>query len=101
MVLFRERSFRTILSSSERLVRRQHAPECPLVTVATDGETYGHHFKFGDLALAMRWSLKRGPGFPRDKLRRVSGHHAPEFEVEINNGPPCEVLRGVCPRLAR
>jgi len=27
-----------------------------MINVATDGETYGHHFKFGDLCLAYGWN---------------------------------------------
>ena len=29
-----------------------HAPHTQMVNIATDGETYGHHHKFGDMALA-------------------------------------------------
>ncbi len=31
-----------------------------LVNTATDGETYGHHFKFGDMALASAFNALRG-----------------------------------------
>jgi alpha-amylase/alpha-mannosidase (GH57 family) len=47
-------AFERALTSSEILVRlfKAAAVGRPLVNVATDGETYGHHFKFGDLCLA-------------------------------------------------
>ena len=47
-------AFEKALVSSEALVAvfKRAAARGPLVNVATDGETYGHHFKFGDLCLA-------------------------------------------------
>jgi len=51
-------AYEKLLSSGENFLARieeafgvsQDGPE--LVSLATDGESYGHHFKFGDLALA-------------------------------------------------
>jgi alpha-amylase/alpha-mannosidase (GH57 family) len=47
-------AFERALTSSRQLIElfAQSADPSPLVNVATDGETYGHHFKFGDLCLA-------------------------------------------------
>jgi len=51
-------AFEGLLSSGESFARRligifdQHSPENQLAHIATDGETYGHHHKFGDMALA-------------------------------------------------
>ncbi|MDY6881589.1 MAG: DUF3536 domain-containing protein [Desulfatiglans sp.] len=52
-------AYENILSSGEALLSRiRHAlkegkEERPrLINIATDGESYGHHFKFGDLALS-------------------------------------------------
>ncbi len=59
-----------------------------LIHIATDGETYGHHKKFGDMALA--YALKEG--LPSREfeiinygafLKRVP----PVYEVEIDEGP--------------
>ena len=47
-------AFEKALTSSKSLVELfvRRANGAPLLTVATDGETYGHHFKFGDLCIA-------------------------------------------------
>src|SRR6185369_13852121 len=52
--LARAIAFEGALGSSRALVERfiSVARGGDLVNVATDGETYGHHFKFGDLGLA-------------------------------------------------
>ena len=58
-----------------------------MVNVATDGETYGHHFKFGDLCLAHALE-EEAPA----KSLHVTNYaafldkHQPAFEVEINSG---------------
>src|SRR6202022_5198289 len=59
-------AFESLLRSSRDLVDRfaQAAQGRKLVNVATDGETYGHHFKFGELCLAHAWGRKApGGGF--------------------------------------
>ena len=61
--LSRAVAFERILASGSDLLSRieQAFPEpgdgVSLVNLATDGESYGHHFKFGDLALA--WLFRR------------------------------------------
>jgi alpha-amylase/alpha-mannosidase (GH57 family) len=59
-----------------------------LVNVATDGETYGHHFKFGDLCLAHALEIEaKEAGFWITNYAEYLDHHAPEFDVELNLGP--------------
>ena len=82
-------AFERGLSSSRGLVERFSAVarNGPLVNVATDGETYGHHFKFGDLCLAhvLEEEAPRA-GFEITNYGEYLDHHEPEFEVEIDNG---------------
>ena len=63
-------AFDRLLEHSSRLVEqidrswsfRPPTGEPWLVNVATDGETYGHHFKFGDMALGAAFNeLRRDP----------------------------------------
>ena len=51
-------SFEHLLASGEHLLQRlmgafsEESPRPQLVHIATDGETYGHHQQYGDMALA-------------------------------------------------
>ncbi|HKG77819.1 MAG TPA: DUF3536 domain-containing protein [Pyrinomonadaceae bacterium] len=59
-----------------------------LVNVATDGETYGHHFKFGDLCLAHALEVEaKQADFWITNYGEYLDRHPPEVEVEIDNGP--------------
>ena len=70
--------------------------EPQLVHVATDGETYGHHHRFGDMALA----------FALDKVAQHSGvevvnygafleRHPPTWEAEIHEDSSWSCAHGV------
>jgi alpha-amylase/alpha-mannosidase (GH57 family) len=76
----------------------QESKERPqLIHIATDGETYGHHKKFGDMALA--YALEKG--FPTRGFE-VINHGAflkrfpPVYEVEIDEGPKGEGTSWSC-----
>jgi alpha-amylase/alpha-mannosidase (GH57 family) len=68
-----------------------------LIHIATDGETYGHHKKFGEMTLA--FALKEG--FPSSELE-VTNYGAflkrfpPVYEVEIDEGPKGEGTSWSC-----
>ncbi|MDD4201088.1 MAG: DUF3536 domain-containing protein [Eubacteriales bacterium] len=55
-------AYEKLLSSGENLLARirecfsENSNESELVNIATDGESYGHHFKFGEMALT--WVLE-------------------------------------------
>jgi hypothetical protein len=62
-----------------------------LVNVATDGETYGHHFKFGDLGLAHALRVEaKAAGFWITNYAQYLDQHPAELPVEIDNGPDGE-----------
>jgi len=97
--LARAIAFEGALSSSRGLVERfiGAARFGDLVNVATDGETYGHHFKFGDLALtyALRVEAKAA-GFWITNYAQYLDHHPPELTIEIDNGPDGEGTSWSC-----
>lgn len=93
-------AFEHLLRSSRELVDAfaRAAKGRRLVNVATDGETYGHHFKFGDLCLAHAVTAEApGRGFEVTNYGAYLDNNPPEFEVEINNGPNDEGTSWSCP----
>jgi alpha-amylase/alpha-mannosidase (GH57 family) len=63
----------------------------PLIHIATDGETYGHHKKFGDMALA--YALNQGfasLGLEIINYGAFLKRFPPVYEVEIDEGPKGE-----------
>ena len=62
-----------------------------LVNVATDGETYGHHFKFGDLGLAHALRVEaKAAGFWITNYAQYLDQNPPQMAIEIDNGPDGE-----------
>jgi alpha-amylase/alpha-mannosidase (GH57 family) len=92
-------AFEKLLTSSTQFVNRLAlaASGRELVNVATDGETYGHHFKFGDLCLAHALA-EEAPArdFQITNYAAYLAEHPPAFEVEINNGPDGEGTSWSC-----
>jgi len=76
----------------------QESTERPqLIHIATDGETYGHHKKFGDMALA--YALHQG--FPSRGVEIINygaflKRFPPVSEVEIDEGPNGEGTSWSC-----
>lgn len=61
--LSHEVAFDDLLRDAVEWRRRIEAREAELVSIATDGETYGHHHEFGELALAaLLDAMRRRPG---------------------------------------
>jgi alpha-amylase/alpha-mannosidase (GH57 family) len=91
--LARAIAFESALASSRGLVEKFVAAAAggDLVNVATDGETYGHHFKFGDLCLTHALTVEaKSAGFWITNYAQYLDHHPPETAVEIDNGPDGE-----------
>jgi alpha-amylase/alpha-mannosidase (GH57 family) len=91
--LARAIAFEKALVSSEALVKMfTQASNAPhrsgaLLNIAIDGETYGHHFKFGDLCLAHAVEFEAPQaGFQLTNYGEYLGRYPPEFEVEIKKG---------------
>jgi len=83
-------AFESLLRSSEEFVDAlgRSANGNAMINVATDGETYGHHFKFGDLCLAHALEYEApASGFEVTNYGEYLEQHPPAFEVEIHNGP--------------
>jgi len=92
-------AFEKLLRSSRELVDAfaRSIGAGPLLNIATDGETYGHHFKFGDLCLAHALN-KEAParGLQVTNYGEYLDSHQPTFEVELNNGPDGEGTSWSC-----
>jgi alpha-amylase/alpha-mannosidase (GH57 family) len=83
-------AFEKLLARGENLAHRLHAAfsesrnQTQLVNIATDGETYGHHHRYGDMALAYAIDY-----INERKLARISNYaqflaeNPPSHEVEI------------------
>ncbi len=67
-----------------------------LVHIATDGETYGHHHRFGDMALAycLRFIEERGLAKPTVYAEFLK-KHPPKMEVEILENTSWSCAHGV------
>ena len=95
----RAMAFENLLRSSRELVDRfaQAASDRGLVNIATDGETYGHHFKFGDVCLAHALEIEApARGFQITNYGEYLDQHPPALAVEINNGPNGEGTSWSC-----
>ncbi len=67
-----------------------------LVHVATDGESYGHHRLFGDMALAYALRLlEKDPAIQLTNYGWFLAHFPPQFEVEINENTSWSCAHGI------
>ncbi|MBA2703325.1 MAG: DUF3536 domain-containing protein [Blastocatellia bacterium] len=86
-------AFAKALSSTELLAERMAGGmgSGEMVNVATDGESYGHHHKFGDLGLAhLLETAAPARGFRASNYGEYLDRHPAAVEVEIVNGPAGE-----------
>ena len=83
-------AFDNAASSAERLVDLlTHLAEQPgdFVHVATDGETYGHHWRFGDLGLAYTLFIAApARGLNPTNYSAVLASSPPEHEARLGSG---------------
>ncbi|HEX9788776.1 MAG TPA: DUF3536 domain-containing protein, partial [Candidatus Binatia bacterium] len=95
-------AFEGLLSHGERFIERltgafSAEPEQPqLVHVATDGESYGHHHRFGDMALAYVLEQIETRGLARlTNYGEYLAMHPPAHEVEIVEKSSWSCIHGV------
>jgi alpha-amylase/alpha-mannosidase (GH57 family) len=98
-----EIAFQRLLESGEALARRLldlagRPPGRPagLIHVATDGETYGHHHRFGEMALAYAIdALERRTGTRMANYAAFLAAHPPTHEVRIHERTSWSCVHGV------
>jgi alpha-amylase/alpha-mannosidase (GH57 family) len=95
-------AFENALDRGESLVARLMAgftadrEGAQLVHCATDGESYGHHKKFGDMALAAAITEIEGGGFAAlTNYGAFLAKHPPAFEVQIREGTSWSCPHGI------
>ena len=82
-------AFEGLLSQGDRFIERlmgafSAADRPQLLHIATDGETYGHHHRFGDMALAYVLEQIEAQGLARlTNYGEYLAVHPPTHEVEI------------------
>lgn len=94
----RQVAFEKLLSDGSLLARRLAAAPGPLSHIATDGETYGHHHRYGDMALAWALtSIERGelPGARLTVYEEFRARFPATWEVEIRDFTAWSCAHGV------
>ena len=83
-------AFDFLLTDGEKFARRlldgysESRQRTQLVNIATDGESYGHHTKFGDMALSYVLGVKaKDLGFEITNYGQYLEMYPPEYEVDI------------------
>lgn len=67
-----------------------------LINIATDGESYGHHTKFGDMALAYVLQIKaKEEGFKITNYGEYLAKYRSDYEVDIKQASSWSCFHGV------
>ena len=98
----RDVAFGDLLTSGDKFAHRladafsEKRAHPQLVHIATDGETYGHHHRFGDMALAFALHYIETNGVAQiTNYGEYLGKHAPTHEVEIIENTSWSCTHGV------
>jgi alpha-amylase/alpha-mannosidase (GH57 family) len=95
-------AFENLLSSGENFAHRlagvfsEERDWAELAHIATDGESYGHHHRFGDMALAYALNT-----IESNQLARLTNYgeylerHPPTYQVEIIEGTSWSCFHGI------
>ena len=96
--LSRAVAFEHLLADGEAFFQRVAAHTgSGLCSLATDGESYGHHFKFGEMALAYAISRMRtdNHGYELTNYAAWLDHHPPTQSVTIHEKSSWSCVHGV------
>lgn len=92
-------AFEELLLSGEELAKRLLAAfdgRDGIVNVATDGESYGHHFRHGDMALAYALDqIEKNGGAKLTVYAEFLEKNPPEHEVEIHQPSAWSCSHGI------
>lgn len=95
-------AFEDLLHNAKKLVNRfkqsysAARPHVQLIHVATDGETYGHHKSFGEMALAYAAVKEAGQsGLIVTNYGEFLAKYPPQFEVELKSISSWSCAHGV------
>lgn len=67
-----------------------------LAHIATDGETYGHHHRYGDMALAVALDeIEADPGLRLTNYAEFLERHPPDHDVQIYDNSSWSCVHGV------
>ena len=95
-------AFEDLLKSGDNFARHladAFSEECArpqLVHIATDGETYGHHHRFGDMALAFALHYIEINGLAQiTNYGEYLEKHPPTYEVEIKENTSWSCAHGI------
>lgn len=70
--------------------------DAPLLLLATDGESYGHHHRFGEMALAFALNrLEQDPTVELTNLAAYLADHPPQWEARIAENTSWSCPHGV------
>ncbi len=101
-VIASEVAFRDLLKDGRNLADRllsvfsAHSDTPQLVHIATDGETYGHHHRFADMALAFCINYLQENNLAQVTIyAQYLKEFPPEYEVEINENTSWSCSHGV------
>ena len=94
-------AFEGLLDSGEKFAARlkagfKNVPRPQLVHVATDGESYGHHHKYGEMALAYTLRLlEEDPTISLTNYGSFLEQFPPEYEAEIVENTSWSCMHGI------
>lgn len=95
-------AFDELLKDGNKFIRRlkEGVSDCrdfpQLINIATDGESYGHHTKFGDMALAYVLKIRaEDEGFKITNYAEYLDKYRSDYEVDIKQASSWSCFHGV------